>query len=94
MTNVTDAELFWIIKHGIKDTGMIALGPTHKDSDIWGVTAIVRQLPDMLPADYRAMQRDYEAMQSARSARQSGKCGAMGAGSEQTSANAVHDHQH
>ena len=25
----SDAEFYWIIKHGIKDTGMLALGPTH-----------------------------------------------------------------
>lgn len=40
----SDAELFWILKYGIKDTGMMALGPTHKEEDIWGVTALVRQL--------------------------------------------------
>ena len=28
------AELFWIIKNGIKMTGMPAFGPTHQDEEI------------------------------------------------------------
>lgn len=51
----SDEQLFWILKHGIKDTGMMALGPTHSDADIWGVTAFVRQLPKMSPAEYAAL---------------------------------------
>ena len=42
-----DAELFWIIKHGIRMTGMPALGPTHTDDDIWKVVAFVRHLPNL-----------------------------------------------
>ncbi len=59
----SDAELFWIIKHGIKDTAMIALGPTHQEEDIWGVAALVRQLPRMTAEDYRKMGERFEAMQ-------------------------------
>ncbi|MGH7480586.1 MAG: c-type cytochrome, partial [Longimicrobiales bacterium] len=33
----TDAELFWILKHGIKFTGMPAFGPTHSDQELWGI---------------------------------------------------------
>jgi mono/diheme cytochrome c family protein len=51
----SDAELYWIIKHGIKATGMPALGPTHEDADLWAIAAFVRQLPEMSPADYEAM---------------------------------------
>jgi mono/diheme cytochrome c family protein len=48
----SDTELHWIIKNGIKDTGMMALGPTHEDRDIWAVTAFVRQLPETSPERY------------------------------------------
>ncbi|MDJ0366485.1 cytochrome c [Hymenobacter sp. H14-R3] len=48
----TDAELFWIVKNGIRDTGMPGLGPTHGDEEMWGVAAFVRQLPDRSPQDY------------------------------------------
>ncbi len=53
----TDAELFWIIKNGIKDTGMPGLGPTHEEGPIWGVTAFVRQLPDTSPQEYLMMEK-------------------------------------
>ncbi len=59
----SDAELYWIVKHGIKDTGMLALGPTHKEEDLWAVTAFVRQLPEMSPEEYRAMVERYKAKQ-------------------------------
>lgn len=55
----SNEELYWILKHGIKDTGMMALGPTHPDEDIWGVTAFVRQLPQMSAAEYEALVREY-----------------------------------
>lgn len=57
----SDAELYWIIKHGIKDTGMLALGPTHKEHDVWAVTAFVKQLPDMSVEEYQGMVTRYEA---------------------------------
>ena len=57
----SDAELFWIIENGIKDTGMIALGPTHLPSDIWAVAAFVRQLPDMTPGRYHELVTRYQA---------------------------------
>nr|WKN38612.1 cytochrome c [Tunicatimonas sp. TK19036] len=58
----TDGELFWILKHGIKDTGMMALGPTHPEEAIWGVTALVRQLPEMSAEEYQSIARWYQEM--------------------------------
>lgn len=48
----SDAELFWITKHGIKFTGMPAFGPTHSDEEIWGLVAFLRRLEDMSAEDY------------------------------------------
>ena len=59
-----DAELCWIIKNGIKMTGMPALGPTHRDEHLWAIAAFVRQLPTMTPDEYQAMARRYEATKS------------------------------
>jgi mono/diheme cytochrome c family protein len=56
----SDGELYWIVKHGIKMTGMPALGPTHKDSDLWAIAAFVRQLPTMTPEEYQGMARRYD----------------------------------
>jgi mono/diheme cytochrome c family protein len=47
-----DAQLFWIAKHGLKMTGMPAIGETHDDEDIWGIIAFVRGLPRMSPNAY------------------------------------------
>ena len=55
-------ELFWVIKHGIKMTGMPAWGPTHSDDKIWAMVAFVKTLPDMTPAQYKAMQQQAGAM--------------------------------
>lgn len=49
----TDAEVFWIIKNGIKDTGMSAFGGSHDDADLWALTALIRQLQTMTPEQYR-----------------------------------------
>jgi mono/diheme cytochrome c family protein len=57
----SDAELFWIIKNGIKMTGMPALGTTHPDEPLWAITALVRQLPTMSAEEYEAMARRHEA---------------------------------
>lgn len=43
---------FWIIKHGLKMTGMPAWGATHDDASIWGLVAFVQQLPELSPQAY------------------------------------------
>jgi len=50
-------ELFWVIKNGIKMTGMPAWGPTHTDDKIWALVAFVRKLPTMTAAEYRSMRQ-------------------------------------
>lgn len=49
------AELFWIIKNGIKMSAMPAFGPTHKDEELWAIVAFLRRLPDLTPEEYQAM---------------------------------------
>jgi mono/diheme cytochrome c family protein len=46
---------FWVIKHGIKASGMPAWGLTHDDEKIWDIVAFVRRLPHMTPDEYRAI---------------------------------------
>jgi len=50
-------EIFWIIKNGIKMTGMPAWGPTHSDDRIWAMTMFVRKLPSMSAAEYKALKQ-------------------------------------
>ena len=49
------AEQFWVIKHGIKMTGMPAWGITHSDEEIWNMVAFLKVLPKLSPAMYRAL---------------------------------------
>lgn len=65
----SDQQLYWIIKHGIKDTGMIALGPTHSEADLWAVSAFVRQLPEMSPERYRTLRARYLGVMEREAAR-------------------------
>ena len=50
-----DAEMFWIVKHGIRMTGMPAWGVTHSDRMIWAMVAFVKKLPGLTPEQYRDM---------------------------------------
>jgi mono/diheme cytochrome c family protein len=53
--NLTPAEQFWVIKHGIKMTGMPAWGVTHDDDLLWDVVAFVRQLPELTSEQYETL---------------------------------------
>lgn len=46
---------FWIIKHGIKASGMPAWGPTHDDERIWAMVAFLQELPSMSPEQYQIL---------------------------------------
>ena len=54
-TDLTSAEQFWVVKHGIKMTGMPAWGVTHDDDLLWDVVAFVRKLPELTPEQYEAL---------------------------------------
>ena len=49
-------NLFWIVKNGIKMTGMPAFGPTHDDQTLWNLVAFVSRLPDITPEQYKQME--------------------------------------
>ncbi len=49
------AHHFWVIKHGIKASGMPAWGPSMDDEYIWGMVAFLQQLPTMDAAQYQAL---------------------------------------
>jgi len=44
---------FWIIKHGIKMSGMPAWGKTLDDAAIWDLVSFVRKMPDMTVETYQ-----------------------------------------
>lgn len=46
---------FWIIKHGIKASGMPAWGVTHDDQRIWAMVAFLQKLPGLTPEQYQIL---------------------------------------
>lgn len=46
------ARAFWIIKHGLKATGMPAWGKSIEDAYIWDLVAFIQKLPEMSPQHY------------------------------------------
>src|SRR5215831_6249427 len=51
---LSPAQLFWIIKHGINMTGMPSFEQAGaKDDEIWSIVAFVKKLPSVSEADYK-----------------------------------------
>ncbi|MGE0005010.1 MAG: c-type cytochrome [Parvibaculaceae bacterium] len=51
----TDAQLFRIVKHGIRFTGMPAWPAQARDDEVWAMVAFLRELPAMTPEAYRGL---------------------------------------
>lgn len=54
-TDLTAAQEFWIIKHGVKMTGMAAWGKTHGDTLIWDMVAFLQKLPSLSAGQYKTL---------------------------------------
>ncbi|MCD6041157.1 MAG: cycA, partial [Burkholderiales bacterium] len=50
-------ELFWVVKHGIKMTGMPAWPARQRDDEVWALVAFVRRLPGMTREEYERLTR-------------------------------------
>lgn len=51
----TQQRHFWIIKHGIKASGMPAWGVGHDDERIWDMVAFLKRLPALSPEQYQIL---------------------------------------
>ena len=47
----SDGELFWVVKNGIRLTGMPAFGPGHRDEEIARLIALLRRLDRLSPQE-------------------------------------------
>jgi mono/diheme cytochrome c family protein len=54
-SELTPAEQFWVVKHGLKMTGMPAWGVTHNDELLWDVVAFLRKLPELTADQYQTL---------------------------------------
>jgi mono/diheme cytochrome c family protein len=51
----TPGQIFWVVKHGLKFTGMPGFSSIGlKDDEIWKIAAFVKKLPSISEADYKA----------------------------------------
>lgn len=54
-TQWTDRQLYWILEHGVKYSGMPAWGAAGRPDEVRRMVAFVRRLPTMTPTQYRAL---------------------------------------
>jgi mono/diheme cytochrome c family protein len=50
-------ELYWIVKHGVRMSGMPAWRDIYSEDDIWAIVSFVSELPGMTAAEYQEYQR-------------------------------------
>ena len=53
--SLSDAELYWLVKNGVRMTGMPAFGPTHDETELRAIVAFVRELPKLENGKYAAL---------------------------------------
>jgi cytochrome c553 len=51
----SEKELFSIVKHGVKFTGMPAWPSNHRDDEVWAMVAFLKLLPSMDQREYRRL---------------------------------------
>lgn len=54
-SEINPARAFWVIKHGIKASGMPAWGQSMDDSYIWDMVAFLIKMPAMSPEQYASV---------------------------------------
>lgn len=54
-------EVFWIVKHGIKMTGMPSFGENHDDQMIWNIAAFASRLPAMTKEEYQGYEETHRS---------------------------------
>ena len=64
-TDWTVEQVYWLVKHGVGDTGMPAFGATEEEADLWAVAFFVKQLPQLTPAEYSKLVAEGTARQLA-----------------------------
>jgi mono/diheme cytochrome c family protein len=52
--DLTPAQQFWTIKHGVKLSAMPAWGRTHGDAELWDLVAFLKKMPELDPSQYKA----------------------------------------
>jgi mono/diheme cytochrome c family protein len=48
-TRYSEAEIYWVAKHGIRRTGMSAQGPYYSDQKLWLLAGFISRITDLPP---------------------------------------------
>jgi mono/diheme cytochrome c family protein len=57
---MSDGQLFWVVAHGVRATGMPAFSPTHSPKEIWQIVSFVRRLPKLTDAEVAQLKKGRE----------------------------------
>ena len=52
----SESEMFWVIKHGVRRTGMSAYGPFYSEKEMWNLAAFVKHMQNLSPAVLQGIQ--------------------------------------
>ncbi|HTP43357.1 MAG TPA: cytochrome c [Candidatus Acidoferrum sp.] len=55
-TSYTEAQIFWIAKHGIRRSGMFANGKWYPDKDLWAMAAYIKRIRNLPPTVKTALE--------------------------------------
>ncbi|MEO6298069.1 MAG: cytochrome c [Paracoccaceae bacterium] len=55
LIDMTDAETFWVVKNGIRFTGMPGWQASNTDAELWNIVAFLMSSKNMQEADFVAM---------------------------------------
>ena len=48
-TQYSEPELYWIVKHGIRNTAMSAYGPFYSEKQMWALASFLRRINNLPP---------------------------------------------
>ncbi len=51
----TVEQVYWLVTHGVGDTGMPSFGSSDTDQERWAIAYFVKQLPQMTPEEFRKL---------------------------------------
>lgn len=57
-------EVFWVLDHGIRHTGMPAFGATHSRDDLWSIATFVERFDEMTSAEFEEWMKQVRSSES------------------------------
>jgi mono/diheme cytochrome c family protein len=51
----TVEQVYWLVTHGVGDTGMPAFGSSHTEQQRWAIAYFVKELPQLTPEEFRRL---------------------------------------